>query len=44
VNRYLAFQVNGTDLANERYVDRGYTGHFVPGAGRALQVGPVITF
>jgi catecholate siderophore receptor len=44
VNRYLAFQVNGTNLGNERYVDRGYTGHFIPGAGRALQVGPVITF
>jgi catecholate siderophore receptor len=44
VNRHVLLQLNGTNLANERYVDRGYSGHFVPGAGRALLVGPVITF
>jgi catecholate siderophore receptor len=44
VNRRLAFQVNASNLTDARYVDRGYTGHFVPGAGRAIQVGPVITF
>jgi catecholate siderophore receptor len=44
VNRALSFQINASNLADERYVDRGYTGHFVPGAGRAIQVGPVITF
>jgi catecholate siderophore receptor len=44
VNGHLTLQVNGTNLANARYVDRGYTGHFVPGNARALLVGPVITF
>ena len=29
---------------NARYVDRGYTGHFVPGAGRAVLGGPVFSF
>jgi catecholate siderophore receptor len=44
VNRHLSLQVNATNLANERYVDRGYTGHFIPGAGRAVLISPVITF
>ncbi|HEY7186338.1 MAG TPA: TonB-dependent siderophore receptor [Vicinamibacterales bacterium] len=44
VNRHLNIQINGTNLANERYVDRGYTGHFIPGAGRAILVSPVLTF
>jgi catecholate siderophore receptor len=44
VNRHLSLQVNATNLANERYVERGYTGHFVPGAGRAVLVSPVLTF
>ena len=36
VNAHSTLQVNVNNLANERYVDRGYTGHFVPGAGRAV--------
>ncbi len=44
VNGHLTLQVNATNLANARYVDRGYSGHFVPGQGRALLAGPVIAF
>lgn len=44
LNSHVSFQINATNLGNERYVERGYTGHFVPGAGRALQVGPVVSF
>ena len=44
VNGHLSLQVNATNLANVRYVDRGYTGHFIPGAGRAVLLGPVFSF
>jgi catecholate siderophore receptor len=44
VNRHLSLQVNGTNLAAMRYVDRGYTGHFIPGPGRAVLVTPVLKF
>ena len=44
VNRHLSLQVNATNLANARYVERGYTGHFIPGAGRAVLISPVLTF
>jgi catecholate siderophore receptor len=44
VNGHLSLQVNATNLANARYVDRGYTGHFIPGAGRAVLLGPVFSF
>ena len=44
MTRHVSVQVNATNLANTRYVDRGYTGHFVPGAGRAVVAGPVLTF
>jgi catecholate siderophore receptor len=43
-NSRLALQVNGTNLANTRYAERGYSGHFIPGPGRALHVGAVIGF
>jgi catecholate siderophore receptor len=33
VNSHLSLQINGTNLADTRYVDRGYTGHFIPGPG-----------
>jgi catecholate siderophore receptor len=41
---HFDLQVNLNNLANERYVERGYTGHFVPGPGRSVLVSPVITF
>jgi catecholate siderophore receptor len=44
VNQHVDVQVNMNNLANERYVERGYTGHFIPGPGRSLVVSPVITF
>jgi catecholate siderophore receptor len=44
VNRHLSLQINGTNLANERYVERGYSGHFIPGPSRAVLVSPVIAF
>jgi len=44
VNRYLSLQINGTNLADTRYVDRGYAGHFIPGAGRAILISPVVKF
>jgi len=44
VTRHLRLQVNATNLADARYVERGYTGHFIPGAGRGVLAGPVFTF
>jgi len=44
LNTHLTLQINGTNLANTRYVERGYSGHFLPGPGRAVQLGSVITF
>jgi catecholate siderophore receptor len=44
LNPHMRLQVNGTNLANARYVDRGYTGHFIPGAGRGILIGPVFDF
>jgi outer membrane receptor for monomeric catechols len=44
VNPHVRVQVNGTNLADARYVDRGYTGHFIPGPGRGIVVGPVFSF
>jgi catecholate siderophore receptor len=41
---HVALQVNGTNLSNARYVDRGYSGHFIPGPGRGVMVGPSFTF
>jgi catecholate siderophore receptor len=41
---HLSLQLNGTNLANARYVDRANAGHFIPGAGRTITVGPVIGF
>lgn len=44
LNKHLSLQINGTNLANARYVERGYSGHFLPGPGRAIRFGPVISF
>jgi catecholate siderophore receptor len=41
---HLDLQLNLNNLANERDVERGYTGHFVPGPGRSVLLSPVITF
>jgi catecholate siderophore receptor len=44
LNQHVDLQVNVTNLSATRYVDRGYSGHFIPGAGRSLIVGPAIKF
>lgn len=44
LNPHVRLQINGTNLGNARYVDRGYTGHFIPGAGRGILLGPVVDF
>jgi catecholate siderophore receptor len=44
ITPHVRLQVNGTNLSNARYVDRGYNGHFIPGPGRGLLLGPVFRF
>jgi catecholate siderophore receptor len=44
VTPHVALQINGTNLSNARYVDRGYSGHFIPGPGRGVTVGPSFSF
>ena len=44
VNRHLTLQVNGTNLGNEKYADRAYDRHFVPGPARQVVFSPVITW
>lgn len=44
VNPRLTLQLNATNLADTRYVERGYSGHFLPGPGRALHIGALIGF
>jgi catecholate siderophore receptor len=44
VNRHLTLQVNGTNLGNERYADRAYDRHFLPGPTRQVVFSPVITW
>jgi catecholate siderophore receptor len=41
---HIDLQINMSNLAGTRYVERGYTGHFVPGPDRSIVVSPVITF
>ncbi|MEO7275885.1 MAG: TonB-dependent siderophore receptor [Vicinamibacterales bacterium] len=44
VNQHLDLQINMNNLANQRYVERGYTGHFLPGPSRSIVVSPVFRF
>jgi catecholate siderophore receptor len=44
VNRHVTFQVNGGNLGNAKYEDRGYDRHFLPGPTRQVLAGPVITW
>jgi catecholate siderophore receptor len=44
LNPHVRLQVNATNLSNARYVDRGYNGHFIPGAGRGILLGPIFRF
>jgi catecholate siderophore receptor len=44
LNKHVLLQVNGTNLGNERYADRAYDRHFLPGPTRQVVFSPVITF
>jgi catecholate siderophore receptor len=44
VNRHLVLQVNLNNIGNEKYADRGYDRHFMPGPARQILVSPIISF
>ena len=44
LNKHVLLQVNGTNLGNEKYADRAYDRHFLPGPTRQVVFSPVITF
>ena len=44
VNPHLSLRLNVTNLANERYIDRGYSGHVIPGAGRTVLLTAGLSF
>ncbi len=39
VNDRVTLQLNINNLTDQRYVERGYTGHFTPGASRSILAG-----
>ena len=43
-NPHLSVQVNGLNLNNAKYEDRGYDRHFLPGPTRQVLAGPVINW
>ena len=44
VNKHLAVQVNAYNLTDEKYADRAYDRHFMPGPARQVMVSPVLTW
>jgi len=44
LNKHLLLQVNATNLANEKYADRAYDRHFLPGPTRQVVFNPVLTW
>ena len=44
VIQHVLPQVNGTNLGNEKYADRAYDRHFLPGPTRQVLFSPVITW
>jgi catecholate siderophore receptor len=44
VSDRLTLRLNGLNLANARYIDRLYAGHFIPGAGRSVMLTSEIGF
>jgi catecholate siderophore receptor len=40
----VLIQMNLTNIGNEKYADRAYDRHFLPGASRQILIAPVITF
>ena len=44
VHRHLTLQVNLNNIGNEKYADRGYDRHFMPGPMRQILFSPVFSF
>ena len=44
VNRHLSLQLNLNNIFNEKYADRGYDRHFMPGPTRQILFSPVFSF
>jgi len=44
VNRHLTLQVNLNNIGNEKYSDRAYDRHFLPGPTRQILFSPVFSF
>jgi len=44
VNKHLTLRLNVTNLTDERYMDRGYGGHFTPGTGRTFLLNASFSF
>jgi catecholate siderophore receptor len=44
VHRHLTLQVNLNNIGNEKYADRGYDRHFMPGPARQILFSPVFSF
>lgn len=44
VNKHLTLRANVNNLADKRYVDRGYSGHFIPGPGRTFLLSATYKF
>jgi catecholate siderophore receptor len=38
VNSHLTLRLNGSNLADRRYIDRVGGGHYIPGPGRQLML------
>lgn len=44
VNQHLTLRLNVNNLTDERYIDRGYGGHVIPGAGRTALLNATYSF
>jgi catecholate siderophore receptor len=44
VNRHLTLRLNVNNLADEKYMERGYSAHFTPGTGRTILATASLSF
>jgi catecholate siderophore receptor len=44
VNKSVSLRLNALNLADKEYVDRFGGGHYVPGAGRTVQLSAYLSF
>jgi catecholate siderophore receptor len=44
VNKHLTLRLNVNNLADEQYMERGYSAHFTPGPGRTVLLNANISF